>query len=245
MESIDPVLVVGVIALVCGVLIGMLISRISSPSSGDVEQLKAELERERSETARYKASVDEHFNKTSELVNDLTQDYVKVYRHLAEGAQTLSGVAEFNRVLEQAQGRVLISVDEAESGAEETPVAEEGDVASDEPTPQDAAPRDEIPKDYVAADSGDTEAANDEPDPVAETGQADATPQPPDADAKGPAEGADEHGDAKRNEAASPDNGDSVAAADREPEAETGDDSIREATADESADDTAKPDKQA
>ena len=38
----------------------------------------------------YKASVNTHFNKTSDLVNELTQDYVKVYRHLAEGAQTLS-----------------------------------------------------------------------------------------------------------------------------------------------------------
>ena len=168
MESIDPVLVVGVIALICGVFIGMLISRISSPSSDDVDKLKAELERERTENARYKASVDEHFNKTSNLVNDLTQDYVKVYRHLAEGAQMLSGVSEFNKVLEQPKGQVLISVDEAAAEAESTEAVDDAapeaatetatdaepsaepaeDQASDEAPAAEEPPR-EAPKDYA------------------------------------------------------------------------------------------------
>ena len=152
MESIDPVLLVGVVALICGVLIGMLISRISSPSSGDVDALKAELERERTEMARYRASVDEHFNKTSDLVNDLTQDYVKVYRHLAEGAQTLSGVSEFNKVLEQPQGRVLISVDEFVTEAEASTTTEASGEAPSEPSSSDTpeqTPLDDAPKDYV------------------------------------------------------------------------------------------------
>ena len=176
MESIDPVLLVGVVALICGVLIGMLISRISSPSSGDVDALKAELERERTEMARYRASVDEHFNKTSDLVNDLTQDYVKVYRHLAEGAQTLSGVSEFNKVLEQPQGRVLISVDEPVAEAEAVTTnnaagasapetsSESSSEASSEVTPEQA-PLDEAPKDYVEnapqAEAGQGSASDD------------------------------------------------------------------------------------
>lgn len=116
MESIDPVWLYGAMALACGVFIGILINRLLNPSAGDVDQLKADLQQERAEMERYKASVNSHFNKTSELVNDLTQDYVKVYRHLAEGAQTLSDTREFTQVLEQPRGRVLISVED-ESGA--------------------------------------------------------------------------------------------------------------------------------
>ena len=105
MELIDPVWFFGAIAFATGILLGLLIYRLLNPSAGDVERLKADLERERTEMERYKASVNTHFNKTSELVSELTQDYVKVYRHLAEGAQTLSDTPEFSHVLEQQQGR--------------------------------------------------------------------------------------------------------------------------------------------
>ena len=110
MESIDPVWMFGAIALLCGVFLGMLINRLFNPGGSDANRLRQELESERSEMERYKAEVNSHFNKTSELVNELTQDYVKVYRHLAEGAQALSDTPEFTQVLEQSRGKVLISV---------------------------------------------------------------------------------------------------------------------------------------
>jgi uncharacterized membrane-anchored protein YhcB (DUF1043 family) len=119
LESLDPVWLFGAIALAAGVLLGMLIIRLLSPAASDVDRLKAELAQQRAEMERYKASVNTHFNKTSELVNELTQDYVKVYRHLAEGAQTLSDTREFTQVLEQPRGRVLITV-EKEVAAEQS-----------------------------------------------------------------------------------------------------------------------------
>lgn len=132
MESIDPVWFFGAIALATGLLLGLLISRLLNPSTDDVEQLKAELESARTEMERYKASVNSHFNKTSELVNDLTQDYVKVYRHLAEGAQTLSDTGEFSHVLEQQKGRVLLSVEDRPSPA---PAVGAGDTTGETPRP--------------------------------------------------------------------------------------------------------------
>jgi uncharacterized membrane-anchored protein YhcB (DUF1043 family) len=134
-ETFDPVWLFGAIALLAGLFLGVLIARLMNPSSGDIDQLKAELERERTEMARYRASVDSHFNKTSELVNELTQDYVKVYRHLAEGAQTLSETRKFTQVLEQPQGRVLISVDSRAAPSGETP----GPEALDETAAANAA----------------------------------------------------------------------------------------------------------
>jgi hypothetical protein len=128
-ESIDPVWLFGGIALTGGIMLGVLLLRLLNPAAGDVAKLQAELEQARSEMESYKASVNTHFNKTSDLVNVLTQDYVKVYRHLAEGAQTLSETREFTQVLDQPSGRVLISV-EAETEQATDPLAAQVDQPS-------------------------------------------------------------------------------------------------------------------
>ena len=111
--SIDPVWLFGVIALLAGVLLGIVICRRFTPTISDVDELRVKLEQSRLELERYRASVNGHFNKTSDLINELTQDYVKVYQHLAEGAQSLSDASEFSHVLEHRKGKVPISMDEA------------------------------------------------------------------------------------------------------------------------------------
>jgi uncharacterized membrane-anchored protein YhcB (DUF1043 family) len=141
-------------------LLGVLLLRLLNPAAGDVAKLQAELEQARSEMESYKASVNTHFNKTSDLVNELTQDYVKVYRHLAEGAQTLSETREFTQVLDQPSGRVLISVEaQAEQAtdplaaqADQPSVAAEADApgeGSDATTTEPAAIVDDAPVDYA------------------------------------------------------------------------------------------------
>jgi uncharacterized membrane-anchored protein YhcB (DUF1043 family) len=136
----------GAMALVAGILLGVLITRLFSPAAVDIDKLKADLELERAEMESYKASVNTHFDEASELVNELTQDYVKVYRHLAEGAQKLSDTREFSQVLEQPQGQVLISV------ADENAVPES---VADESAAE--AISEEQPADYVEAQADEDE----------------------------------------------------------------------------------------
>ncbi|MCP4334858.1 MAG: YhcB family protein [Gammaproteobacteria bacterium] len=119
MESIDPVWLFGGIALLAGVLLGVVICRRFTPTITDVDELRVKLEQSRSELDRYRDSVNGHFNKTSDLINELTQDYVKVYQHLAEGAQNLSDAPEFSRLLEHRKDKEPISMDE-EVGAQDT-----------------------------------------------------------------------------------------------------------------------------
>ena len=118
MEYLDSVWQIGIIALVAGVMIGALAYRLLAPSIKQADQIKSELDTARDELDSYKASVGQHFNKTSELVNDLTQNYVKVYQHLAEGAQTLGDSKTFNNLLEQQPGRVSIAVDDTPDTAD-------------------------------------------------------------------------------------------------------------------------------
>ena len=110
-------------ALVGGGIIGAILYRNLTPSAKKANNLKAELDEARLEMESYKASVNNHFDKTAELVNELTQDYVKVYKHLAEGAQALGDGRDFTNVLEQHQGKVLISVDD-EKTAQDTIISE-------------------------------------------------------------------------------------------------------------------------
>ena len=119
MEYVNSVWQIGIIALVAGALIGALAYRLLAPSVKQADKIKTELDVARDELDSYKANVNQHFDKTSELVNDLTQNYVKVYQHLAEGAQTLGDNKTFTNLLEQHQGRVSIAVDD-DSNATDT-----------------------------------------------------------------------------------------------------------------------------
>lgn len=124
MDYVNSVWQISIIALIAGVMIGALAYRLFTSSIKQVEKAKSELDIARKELSSYKASVDSHFDKTSELVNDLTQNYVKVYRHLADGAQTLGDSRTLTNLLEQHQGKVLISVDD-ETNAQGTVAGDE------------------------------------------------------------------------------------------------------------------------
>ena len=112
MEYVYSVWQISIFALIVGAMIGALAYRLLAPSVKQTGKIKTELDETREELNSYKASVNQHFSKTSELVNDLTQNYVKVYQHLAEGAQTLGDSKTFTNLLEQHQGRVSIAVDD-------------------------------------------------------------------------------------------------------------------------------------
>jgi uncharacterized membrane-anchored protein YhcB (DUF1043 family) len=109
-------------AFAAGCVIGAVLYGALSHGTRDARKLKLALEKSGAEFEAYKSSVSSHFSKTSELVNDLTQDYVKVYKHLAEGAQILGDPRGGMDLLEQ-QGKVLLSVTDT-SGVDDISAAE-------------------------------------------------------------------------------------------------------------------------
>lgn len=112
MEYLDSVWQIGIIALLIGLAAGILGQRLFARSSRETEQLRQARDSAQQELKQYRESVNQHFDKTSELVNDLTHNYVRVYQHLAEGAQTLGDSKTLNNLLEQQPGRVSIALDE-------------------------------------------------------------------------------------------------------------------------------------
>src|SRR5690554_2529247 len=75
-------------ALAIGALIGYLLGR-SGGSLGQKRALQDELDAARHELEQYKTQVGRHFEETAELVNGLSEQYRKVYQHLASSAETL------------------------------------------------------------------------------------------------------------------------------------------------------------
>ncbi len=112
MEPENSIWQIVLLALTAGILIGALAYRLLMSSVKDVDKIKAELNDARQELDQYKSGVTQHFDKTAELVNDLAQNYVKVYQHLAEGAQTLGASKSFEDLIEQHQSKASIAVDD-------------------------------------------------------------------------------------------------------------------------------------
>ncbi len=148
MEIANSIWLIGFISLTAGVLIGVLAYRLLAPSVRQADQVKSDLDATRDELLRYRDDVNQHFDKTAELVNDLTQNYVKVYQHLATGAQNLGDGKRFDNLLEQQPGKVAIAVDDdtitaAASGAAAVVAAGAssvtGDAQAEAPSLADAA----------------------------------------------------------------------------------------------------------
>ena len=86
-----------IIALIVGGAIGGLIGWYSALASrGDnkrkiILELESQLDQARQNKVDYEAEVTEHFARTADLLNKLTDDYRSVYTHLANGADQLCG----------------------------------------------------------------------------------------------------------------------------------------------------------
>jgi len=74
-----------------GGLVGYALSRAKSDNMGKVRELEQNLADAQQEMNDYKTEVGQHFGKTAQLFNNLTDDYRAVYEHLATGSQTLCG----------------------------------------------------------------------------------------------------------------------------------------------------------
>lgn len=90
MDLLSNPLFIALIAFFIGIAGGIYIHKSKNSDNSQTNKLKSEKQALEAELDEYKASVAEHFEKTSALLNGLTDNYVKVYQHLAEGSQALT-----------------------------------------------------------------------------------------------------------------------------------------------------------
>ena len=112
----NNIVLVAAIAVVAGLLIGWLLTYLLIGRGPSKTELTGKLAAVEEEFETHKQSVDEHFATTSELVNELTESYVKVYKHLSEGAEQLGGVVDMRNRLTLDDGTAKPSTSEQETG---------------------------------------------------------------------------------------------------------------------------------
>lgn len=94
--------IITLVALGIGALIGFLLGRAGGSSSRE-QELVDELDEARAELDSYKHKVSSHFEETAELVNGLSEQYRKVYHHLASSAETLCPGLPVSAALQQQE----------------------------------------------------------------------------------------------------------------------------------------------
>ena len=104
----NTVWVIAIAALTIGMLIGFLFGKSRSNESREMK-LADELDKVQRETAIYRNEVEEHFDKTAELINGLTNQYHKVHEHLATGAEQLCRDEKLVTALQQNANLSLAS----------------------------------------------------------------------------------------------------------------------------------------
>jgi len=125
----DP-LAIALLSLIIGLIIGSTLSRLLSGKNKQLRTLSEDLKQKNNELQRYQQNVTEHFIKTSELVNNLTQSYKEVHQHLAASAMTLTNSDISSKLIAAGSGKL------------------------EESSLEDSAPHNHPPKDYTPNVSG-------------------------------------------------------------------------------------------
>jgi|TARA_B110000116_G_scaffold113580_1_gene98672 uncharacterized membrane-anchored protein YhcB (DUF1043 family) len=98
-------------ALACtglGAVISLLVMRNSSHQQNN-RQLQDSLQQAEGNLQGYQQEVSDHFTKTAELINNLTQDYKDVHEHLANSALKLSNAELSRSFIESANSQLPTS----------------------------------------------------------------------------------------------------------------------------------------
>lgn len=93
--SVELVVLGGLAALV-GLVIGLLIGRLSAPGDRQCEELREQRDETQRELDRMRQQVDSHFGESARLFANLAHDYRALYEHFADSASQL-GLSEGER----------------------------------------------------------------------------------------------------------------------------------------------------
>ncbi|WP_395376653.1 YhcB family protein [Marinicella sp. W31] len=97
-NSFIVLIVAGITGVVIGIGIALLFLRSGSGNQASASKVEAQLK-------DYQEQVENHFAKTSELIDDLTNSYKNVFEHLSESAQSLLTEEQIQQQIENRKGR--------------------------------------------------------------------------------------------------------------------------------------------
>jgi len=91
MHSVETLYLVALCGPALGLVAGYLFAKRRGPTALKQRQLQQQIEELTQHQQQYQQQVADHFSKTAQLVNTMTNSYRDVHNHLAAGAQLLAG----------------------------------------------------------------------------------------------------------------------------------------------------------
>ncbi len=108
MFSLSTLIITALACTGLGAVISLLVMRNSSHQQNN-RQLQDSLQQAEGNLQGYQQEVSDHFTKTAELINNLTQDYKDVHEHLANSALKLSNAELSRSFIESANSQLPTS----------------------------------------------------------------------------------------------------------------------------------------
>lgn len=116
MNSIHSIILIGI-----GILLGFIAARLINRSQKEgQDDLKEQLEQSRNELKAYRDQVNEHFNTSAQLLENLAEQYQQIHQHMAEQAHALMSSEDEKSPLFQ-ESSLLASVSDPRNNEEPEP----------------------------------------------------------------------------------------------------------------------------
>jgi uncharacterized membrane-anchored protein YhcB (DUF1043 family) len=98
-EGFSDLLLVGIIALLLGIGLGLVVSRLFFKGPPQNRRMAQQMDELQNEYTRYQAQVNEHFMETAHRMRRLNDSYREMHEHLAQGATRLSSDGDWQEAL--------------------------------------------------------------------------------------------------------------------------------------------------
>lgn len=125
------------VGLLAGLILGVAISRLTTPSYKKQKNVQKDLESAKFELEQQKQDLADHFAQSAEMLDSLGKEYTKLYQHMAKTSSEL-----LPNIPEQDNPFVKKITQQADSQSEGSHQA------------ADVAPLNEAPKDYASGSTG-------------------------------------------------------------------------------------------
>ncbi len=138
LDGIASTWVFGVLVFAIGLVLGCMATYLVVARYGRTRELQEELNQLKERFTDYRDQVTQHFMRTSELVQEMTQSYRAVYEHLASGAQHLCTDAnDINRLESSGKDQLTDAGQDAATGNDDRPDGTGSDYLVEEMDPED------------------------------------------------------------------------------------------------------------
>ncbi|MFH0288475.1 Z-ring associated protein ZapG [Vibrio owensii] len=111
-----------IVGLLVGTIVGVVISRLTTPEYKKQKSVQKELEAAKFELEQQRQELVDHFAQTAEMLDTLGKDYTKLYQHMAKtSSELLPNLPEQDNPFDKKTAMSTEQIEEDQSNANEQP----------------------------------------------------------------------------------------------------------------------------